>query len=96
MTSIETLKARGLTARLAGSKVRITPRNRITEADRTFIMLHRLELIAELEAGDGKERRMSWKVLRNGKAIATISGEPMTRDEALASATFRWPDAEVQ
>lgn len=95
MTAADVLRSRGLTVSLVGARVRVSPGNRITDEDRKFIMLHRLELIAELAAGDGKERRMSWQVLRDGKPTATIAGGPMTREEALASARFRWTDAEV-
>lgn len=95
MTAIDYLKDRGFELQLANSRVWVSPSSRITESDRQYIMLHRLELIEELAAGDGVERRMSWKVARNGKPIATIAGMPITKQEALLSAQFRWPDADV-
>lgn len=96
MTAIEILNSRGLTVTLAGARVRVYPGDRITKVDREFIILHRLEMVAELAAGDGRERRMSWQVVREGKPIATIAGGPMTLEEALLSAQFRWPDAEIK
>jgi len=95
MTALDFLTERGLTASLKGARVRVTPRNRITTEIRNFIKMHRLSLMAELAANDGTEYRMYWTASLNGKDIAIITGGPMTRAEALKSATFRWPDAEV-
>lgn len=40
-------------------------------------------------------RRNAWTITRGGRPICTVCGSPMTRDEALAEACWRWPDAEI-
>jgi len=40
-------------------------------------------------------RRNAWTITREGKPICTICGAPMTYDEALAEARWRWPDADI-
>jgi len=40
-------------------------------------------------------RRNAWTIIRGGKTIGTICGAPMTYDEALDEARWRWPDAEI-
>ncbi|MCY1312812.1 hypothetical protein D9M70_632710 [compost metagenome] len=52
-------------------------------------------MLAELAANDGQERRSNWKIIRDGKSIATMIGDPMTYSEALEAARWRWSDAEV-
>ena len=41
-------------------------------------------------------RRNAWTITRGGRPICTVCGAPMTRDEALAEARWRWPDAEIE
>ncbi|NHN76834.1 hypothetical protein HA520_05970 [Azotobacter chroococcum] len=42
-------------------------------------------------------RRNAWTITRGGnKPVCTICGAPMTRDEALAEARWRWPDADIE
>ena len=38
----------------------------------------------------------SWLVYLQGKRIATMTGEPIDHDEALAFARFHWRDAVVE
>ncbi len=38
----------------------------------------------------------AWLVYLNGRAISTMVGEPKSYDQALASARFHWPQAEVK
>ena len=95
MAALDYLKSRGLSAKIIGSRVSVSPREWITDQDRTYIRLNRLSLLAELAAQDGVERRMHWQVRLNGKFIAIITGEPMTKAEALQSARFRWPYAQI-
>lgn len=40
-------------------------------------------------------RRNAWTVTRNGAPICRMVGQPMTRTEALATARWRWPDADI-
>lgn len=60
---------------------------------RLYVKVHRLELLAEIAANDGIERRSNWRVIRNGQIISTLIGEPMTQEETLQAVHFRWPDA---
>lgn len=50
------------------------------------------------QAQDGPtiERRAAWQVLRNGKPICTMVGEPLTHAKALEAARWRWADAMIQ
>ncbi len=95
MAAIDYLKLQGLTIQRAGNRVRLKPKERITRDVREYVQRHRLVLLAELAANDGEERKMGWKVFRNGKQICSMFGEPMTYDEALAAAQWRWADASV-
>lgn len=40
-------------------------------------------------------RRNAWTITRGGRPICTVCGAPMTRDEALAEARWRWADAVI-
>jgi len=40
-------------------------------------------------------RRNAWTITRDGRPVCTVCGAPMTRDEALAEARWRWPDADI-
>lgn len=40
-------------------------------------------------------RRNAWTITRGGRPICTVCGAPMTRDEALSEARWRWADAEI-
>lgn len=95
MAAIDYLSEHGFSARVSGHRLVVSPASRLTEDVRRYIKTHRLELLAELAANDGKERRSNWRVIRNGKTLATMIGEPMTRAEALEAARWRWPDVEV-
>ena len=53
------------------------------------------ELLAELEAGDGLERRSCWRVFLSGKLVCNMVSEPITKTEAM-KAVSRWPNAEVR
>lgn len=95
MAAIDYLTRNGLRAERRGSRVHVSPKARITDDVRKYVRAHRLELLAELAANDGIARKMHWQVSRGGKPICTMIGEPMTEQEALAAAQWRWPDAEV-
>ncbi|MNJ05812.1 hypothetical protein D3C73_1673890 [compost metagenome] len=53
-------------------------------------------MLAELAANDGVERRCFWHVVRDGKTICTMVGEPSTYAEATLEVKVRWIDAEVK
>lgn len=40
-------------------------------------------------------KRNAWTITRGGKPICTVCGTPMTRDEALTEALWRWVDADI-
>lgn len=96
MAAIDYLRARGFSARAKGNRLSVSPASRITAEVRQFIKLHRLDLLAEVAANDGQERRSNWRVILGGRVICTMIGEPMTYAEALDAAGWRWPEAEVK
>ncbi|MQT83634.1 hypothetical protein GHN92_03475 [Pseudomonas sp. FSL R10-2964] len=94
-TAIDYLAQHGLSARQKGNRVVVSPRSLVTDDLQKYIRAHRLELLAELAANDGIERRCHWRVIRGERPICTMVGVPVTRNEALAEVRWRWPDAEV-
>lgn len=95
MAAIDYLTAHGFSARVSGKRLVVSPASRLTEDVRKYINSHRLELLAELAANDGQERRSNWRIFLEGKPICVMVGEPMTRAEALEAARWRWPDADL-
>jgi hypothetical protein len=95
MAAIDYLKERGLTARVDGKRIRVSPAGQITDDVRAHIKAHRLEIIAELAANDGETRRAAWDVLIPGYGKRRMIGEPCTHSEATAHARGIWPEAEV-
>ena len=95
MAAIDYLKERGLTARVDGKRIRVSPAGRISDDVRAYIKAHRLEIIAELAANDGESRRAAWDVLIPGYGKRRMVGEPCTHAEATAYARGIWPEAEV-
>lgn len=95
MAALAYLLNLGFAAKLSGKRVRVSPASRLTDPIRSYIKNHRLELIAELASNDGVARRCHWEVMRNGKPLCTMIGEPMTRAEALEIVHWRWPDASL-
>lgn len=89
------LRGHGLTAKVTGKRLIVSPASKLTPDVRKYIKAHRLELLAELAANDGQERRGNWQITRDGKPLCTMIGEPMTHAEAVVAARWRWPDAEV-
>ncbi|AKA22733.1 hypothetical protein [Pseudomonas chlororaphis] len=94
--AIDYLAQHGLSARKKGNRVVVSPRAMVTEDLKKYIRAHRLELLAELAANDGLERRCGWTVVLPGRKPFTMISEPITRDEALADVRCRWPDADVE
>ncbi|WP_374441432.1 hypothetical protein [Pseudomonas panipatensis] len=93
--AIDFLRERGLTAQAKGKRIVVSPASRLTNDVRLYVKAHRLELLAELAANDGLERRSHWQIVLGGKPICTMVGEPMTFPEAREAARYRWPEAEV-
>jgi hypothetical protein len=96
MAALDYICRVGLSVEAIGDKLRVTPRSLITDAIGQFVRDHKAEILAELAvANDAELRRNAWQVTRNGKSICQIVGEPMTYDEALAVAHWRWPEADI-
>lgn len=95
MAAIDYLTTRGFSARVAGKRLVVSPASRLSDDVRKYIKAHRLELLAELAANDGQERRSNWRITRDGRTLCTLFGEPMTYPEALEAARWCWPDVEV-
>ncbi len=93
--AIDYLTLRGLSARKKGNRVVISPRALVTDEVQKYVRAHRLELLAELSANDGIARSLHWLVVRDGKPLCTMIGEPITRTEALEVVRWRWPDADL-
>jgi hypothetical protein len=93
MRAIDYLGIRGLSAKVVGNRLIVSPSSRLTQEERRYIKLHRLELMVEVAANDGEARRSHWIVVVTGYRSFTMIGEPMTHTEALVEARMRWPDA---
>lgn len=93
--AIDFLRERGLTAKAQGKRIIVSPASKLTDDVRKYIKAHRLELLAELAANDGIERRAHWRVCLPDCRPFVMVGEPCTHAEALAHAQGIWPDAEV-
>ncbi|WP_054910477.1 hypothetical protein [Pseudomonas sp. NBRC 111135] len=93
--AIDFLHDHGLSAKVNGKRLVVSPASRLTPDVRQYIKAHRLELLAELAANDGQERRSHWRITLGGKPLCIMIGEPMTEAEALEVANWRWPGAEV-
>lgn len=94
--AIDYLAQHGLSARKKGSRVVVSPRALVTDDLQKYILAHRLELLAELAANDGFERRCGWTVLVPGYPPFIMAGQPITYAEALEEVQGRWPDARIE
>lgn len=94
--AIDFLREHGLTAKVNGKRLAVSPGSRITPEVRRYLKAHRLELLAELAANDGQERRSHWRITRDGKPLCIMIGDPITHSEAVSAARWRWPDADVE
>jgi hypothetical protein len=95
MGAIDYLHNRGFSAKVIGKRLIVSPSSRLTQEERRYIKLHRLELMVEVAANDGEARRSHWTVLVAGYSPFTMIGEPMTHTEALVEARMLWPGAQV-
>lgn len=89
------LQEQGFSVRSEDRNIIISPASNLTSAIRLWVKVHRSELLAELEAGDGLARRCSWRVYINDKLVCTMVGDPITQVEAM-KAVSHWPTAEVR
>ncbi|WP_458374751.1 hypothetical protein [Pseudomonas laurylsulfatiphila] len=96
MRVIDYLHDRGFCAQVVGNRLSVSPSSRLTQEERRYIKLHRLELMVEIVANDGEARRSHWTVFVAGYSPFTMIDEPMTHTEALAEARMLWPDAKVE
>lgn len=95
MAAIDYLTEKGFSAKVSGKRLIVSPASRLTDDVRKYIKAHRLELIAELAANDGQERRGHWRVKLPGLPPFVMISEPITHAEALADVRSRWPDAHL-
>ncbi len=93
--AIDFLHEHGLTAKVNGKRLVVSPASKLTDDVRRYIKAHRLELLAELAANDGQERRSHWQITRGGNPLCVMITEPITHAEALDAARWRWPNVEV-
>ncbi|AZE30311.1 MULTISPECIES: hypothetical protein [Pseudomonas] len=96
MKVIDYLRDRGFSAKVVGNRLIVWPSIRLTQEERRYIKLHRLELMVEVAANDGEARRSHWTVSVTGYGPFTMIGEPMTHAEALVEARTRWPNAKIE
>jgi hypothetical protein len=96
MKVLDYLRGRGFGAKVVGTLLIVWPPSRLTQEERRYIKLHRLELMVEVAANDGEARRSHWTVSVTGYGSFTMIGEPMTRTEDLVEARMLWPDAKVE
>lgn len=94
--AVDYLAQFGLAARKKGNRVVVSPRERVTADLQKYIRAHRIELLAELAANDGFERRCYWVVTSPGCRPFTMVAAPMTRAEAVESTKAIWPDALIE
>ncbi len=95
MGAIDYLRQHGFNAKVAGNRLVVSPRSKLTPDVRQYIKLHRLELLAEVAANDGETRRAAWDILIPGYGSRRMIGQPCTRDEALKYARGIWPCADM-
>ncbi|WP_280569762.1 hypothetical protein [Chromohalobacter sp. 296-RDG] len=96
MAALDYLKAHDLQAEpMPGGRIYVWPAENITDETRVWIRQHKAELLQELSPANS-DKRLSWRVIRGGKPIATMVGRLMSPDEALAAARARWSDATVE
>ncbi|MFC0891372.1 hypothetical protein, partial [Pseudomonas aeruginosa] len=93
--AIDFLRERGLTAKAQGKRIIVSPASKLTDDVRKYVKAHRLELLAELGSMDGKTRRMHWAITLGGKPLCTMITPPLTFEEALIEARWRWPGAGI-
>jgi len=96
MGVIDYLQDRGFSAKVVGTRLFVSPSRRLTQEERRYIKLHRLELMVEVAASDGEARRSHWTVSVTGYGPFIMIGEPMTHAEALVEARTRWPNAKIE
>lgn len=89
------LHEQGFNVRSEGRDIIVSPASNLTALIRLWVRVHRSELLAELEAGDGLERRSCWRVYLSGKLVCNMVSDPITQAEAMKSVS-RWPTAEVR
>ena len=95
MGAIDYLREHGLDAKVKGNRLIVSPATKLTADVRSYIKLHRLELMAEAAANDGVSRSSHWLVTVDGYPPFTMTGSPITKAEALIEAKARWPSATV-
>lgn len=96
MTALDYLRNHDLHAEpLPGERIYVWPGELITDEIRLWIRSHKAALLRELVPANDDNRRMAWRILRDGKPFATMIGWIYSREEALLSARSRWPNWKI-
>src|SRR5690554_3848207 len=96
MSAIDFLRNHELNAEpLPGERLYIWPSENITPELRTWIKGHKAALLREL-APANDDRRMAWRILCDGKPLATLVGRLYSREEAIEAARSRWPNWNIE
>ncbi|MGO2009951.1 hypothetical protein [Vreelandella alkaliphila] len=96
MAALDYLRNHGLHADpLPGERLYVWPSENITDEIRIWIKSHKAALLRELVPANDN-RRMAWRVLRDGKPFTTLVGRLITQEEALLAAQCRWPDWKIE
>ncbi|MGP5711270.1 hypothetical protein ACTXPD_04550 [Vreelandella alkaliphila] len=96
MAALDYLRNHDLHAEpLPGERLYVWPSENITDDIRIWIKSHKAALLRELIPANDN-RRMAWRILRDGKPLATLVGGLRTHEEAVKSARSRWPNWNIE
>lgn len=96
MHALDYLHTHGLHAEpLPGNHLSVWPAELITPEVRLWIREHKQDLLKEMVPAND-DRRMAWRILKDGKPFTTLCGKLYTQDEALHAARCRWPNENIE
>lgn len=89
-------KAEGITLQPHGARLTWSADHQPPSELLAELALHKMEIIETLSAAnDHQECYCSWRIHVSGYHPFTMIGEPMTEIEALKTAHWHWPNAQV-
>lgn len=91
---IRRAKDQGVTLTLNGDRLHVQASHLPSPDLIAELIAHKAMIIAILSAAKDYPRRNAWKVLVSGYRF-TLIGPPMSRNQALAIARWRWGDADI-